>query len=109
MDLVRRLKHLLIVAGLFALWLPGCGDRPSSGDCEKLLGHMVDLEIASAGSEASAPDQKKNLAKQKKDLTNVLRSDFMKQCEERTPGTFVACALRKNSYDKLADCDVSKD
>ena len=41
----------------------------------------------------------------KKELKESLKKDFMEQCKERTPGSFVECALGKKSVDDLGECD----
>jgi hypothetical protein len=94
---------MLVLAA--ALALPGCGDSASTGDCDKLLDHMVKLETRGSGAEKLEGEMAKDVEAQQKELKESLKKDFMEQCKERTPGSFVECALGKKSVDELGDCD----
>jgi hypothetical protein len=94
----------LVLCSLLALG--ACANTASSGDCEKLLDHIVDLEVAAAGAEGDTPEQSKDLDKQKKELKDAIKGDFMKQCTEQTPSSVVSCALKKKSLADLGECDL---
>jgi hypothetical protein len=95
--------RLLLLAA--ALGLGACGDSASTGDCEKLLDHMIKLETRGGGGEKVEGDMAKDIEAQQKDMKEALKKDFMEQCKERTPGSFVDCALGKKSVDDLGECD----
>lgn len=90
---------------LLAALAVACGDSASKGDCDKLLDHMIKLETRAGGGEGTTGDLAKDLEGQQKELKESLRKDFMEQCTERTPGSFVDCALDKKNISELADCD----
>ena len=98
-------RLLLLVALGFAL--AGCGDSASTGDCEKLLDHMIKLETRGGGADKLEGEMAKDLEAQQKEMKEALKKDFMEQCKERTPGSFVDCALGKKSIDDLGECDRS--
>jgi len=99
-SVLRVLLLLLAIALTTA-----CGDTASKGDCEKLLDHMVKLETRGTGGDNLPPEMASDLEAQQKELKESLRKDFMEQCTDRTPGSFVACALKKKNASDLSDCD----
>ena len=88
-----------------ALALSACGDSASTGDCEKLLDHMIKLETRGGGADKVEGEMAKDVEGQQKEMKESLKKDFIEQCKERTPGSFVDCALGKKSVDELGDCD----
>jgi hypothetical protein len=88
---------------LFAL-AAGCGDRPSTGDCDKLLVHMIKLDAEAAGAGDVTPEVAADLAQQQKDLAAEARKSFIKQCNENTATKYVSCALSKKTKAALAEC-----
>lgn len=82
-----------------------CGDRPSKGDCEKLLEHLVDLEAAAAGGGAMPPDQKAQLDQQKKKVRDAVGLDF---CLDEMSTDQVECGLKARSLEELGKtCDAT--
>lgn len=97
---MSRTSVLAIAFAVLSFGLGACGGGPSTGDCEKLLDHIVDLEIARAGAEGNT-----DLAKQRKEFRDGVKDEFMPQCTDQTPKSFVDCALKKKSLDDLGKCD----
>jgi hypothetical protein len=93
------LSFVLIAAGA------GCGDKPSQGDCEKLLDHIIKVEVDQAGTDQLTPEMTADLEKQKKELRAHLKKQFMSQCMDKTPGAFVQCGLKARNSDELGACD----
>ena len=97
-----------ILTSLLALFLvvplAGCGDKPSKDDCSKLLDHMVELAVSEAGTDQLTPEMEADLEEQKKGLHEHLKSRFMKQCTDKTPGSFVKCGLKARTPEELAKC-----
>jgi hypothetical protein len=87
------------------LILCACGDSASTGDCEKLLDHLIKLEARGGGGDKLEGDMGKDIEAAQKELRESVKEEFMEQCKERTPGSFVDCALGKKSIDELGTCD----
>jgi len=87
------------------LFSAGCGDKPSQGDCQKLLDHLIDVEVSSAGTDELTADMQADLDKQKQGIREHIKSQFMTQCMDKTPGSFVKCGLKARSLEELAKCD----
>ncbi|HTM19376.1 MAG TPA: hypothetical protein VL172_02675 [Kofleriaceae bacterium] len=96
---MRWLASLLLMGAL-----GGCGDAASSGDCDKLLDHMIKLETRATGADKLEGEMAKDLDSQQKELKESLKKEFMEQCKERTPGSYVQCALGKKSVEELDTC-----
>ena len=98
-------KYLLpvVLSAVFAL--SACGDKPSTSDCEKLLDHLITIEVSAAGTDQLTPEMEADLVKQKKVLREHLKKQFMDQCKKKTPGTYVRCGLKARNLDELAKCE----
>ncbi len=95
------------LSAVLALFLAtaGCGDKPSQGDCEKLLDHLIDMEISEAGTDELTTEMQDDLAKQKQGILEHIKTQFMSQCTDKTPGSYVKCGLKARSLEELAKCD----
>ncbi len=98
-------KYLLPFVLSAAFALSACGDKPSTADCEKLLDHLITIEVSAAGTEKLTPEMQADLDKQKKVLREHLKTQFMDQCKQKTPGSYVRCGLKARNLDELAKCD----
>lgn len=89
-------------AFLGALGLVGsaaCSKAPADGDCDKLLLHLVEIEVnAGVASEADR-------AKHKLDLADGSRASFVKRCNEELKGDQVTCSLKAKTAEELEACD----
>lgn len=83
----------------------GCGSGPSEEQCKQLLDHLVDLEFKRAGANATADQQKADLAKQKEKVIEAKTEEFMAACKEKTARSRVECALTANDLDAVGKCD----
>lgn len=83
----------------------GCADRPSKGDCEKLLAHMIKLDADEAGAGEVTPEVAADLEQQQKDLAKEARDMFVKQCRDNTATKYVSCALTKKNKAALTECN----
>lgn len=83
----------------------GCSDTPSTEQCEKLLGHVVELQLLEAGQGKDLPPAMKDAVKgQKSEVAAYVRESFMVQCM-KLPATFAECALVAKTTAEYADCD----
>ena len=89
---------LLFVAG-------GCGDKPSKGDCDQLLDHLIEIEVSAAGTDELTPEMQADLDKQKVGIRDHIKKQFMSQCMDKTPGGYVRCGLKARNLEELAECD----
>ena len=96
----RALVSIAAVLGLAA-----CSDTPSRSDCEKLLDHVVELELESGGGEAVKKELADEVAEQKKRVIEYVREDFMDTCIEDLPKSQLECGLRAKSMSQLFECD----
>jgi hypothetical protein len=108
-------RAALIAVAALAIGGVGCGDAPSKGDCQKLLEHLVDLEVAAGGGKALAagddPADKARAAeidKQKKQMAAAAGDKFIDACANKTPKSVVECSLRARSLEDVAKCDQEK-
>ena len=93
---------LFMLVALFALG--SCTDKPSAGDCDKLLDHVLELELAKAGGTASRKDDL-DFEAQKKKVREYVEDDFMDHCLNETPKPQIDCALKAKTLGQLAECD----
>ena len=96
--------HALVAVVFLSFALVGCGDKPSQGDCEKLLDHFIEIEVTAAGTDQLTPEMQADLDKQKKGVREQVKKAFMEQCTEKTPGSFVKCGLKARNAEALAKC-----
>lgn len=91
--------------GLVCAAAVGCSDTPPPAQCEKLLDHLVELQLQEAGqSKEMPPAMKDALKKQKKEVAAYVREKFIAQCTEELPAAFVECALGARTTAEYADC-----
>jgi hypothetical protein len=106
-----RLLSAMILSGSLALatFAGGCGNAPSKGDCEKLLDHLIDLEIKQGGGDADMSDEMKAaLEKQKAKVLEFARDEqgFIATCTQKTPKKVVECGLAAKDSCELQACDT---
>lgn len=95
----------LLVAGACAL-AGACDDKPSKDDCEKLMSHLVDLELRSGGVGAVAGEGKDDTSRQRDQVLQFVRDTrFVETCTQKTPRSVVDCGLAVKSRDEIAACD----
>jgi hypothetical protein len=98
---MKRFVVLTLVA------LVGCGKTPTQGDCEQLLEHVVELEMAAGGASATTDEARANLAAQKKKVSGYVGQDFLESCVKDLPMSQLKCGLAAKTLDELARCDES--
>jgi hypothetical protein len=92
---------LPLVLGVCAV---GCSDTPSTEQCERLLGHVVELQLQEAGQGKDLPPAMKDAVKgQKTEVAAYVRDSFMAQCL-KLPAAFTECALAAKTTGEYADC-----
>ena len=102
----RAARALAVVAMIVAA---GCSSGPSTDQCQKLLEHLIDLEVAAGGGKAAATDEAKaEQAKQKKQIAAGAATKFDEACVHKTPKDVVECALAARTLEDVAKCDQSK-
>jgi hypothetical protein len=99
---MRRLLALLVVAAA------ACSNAPSQEQCESLLGHLIDLELAKGGGKNVTPDMKADLEKQKKQIADYTRDKFMDACMKKTAKAVIDCGTRAQNEKDLAACDETE-
>jgi hypothetical protein len=110
MSCLRGLSPYIVTAKSFvqraafvgALGLVGssaCSKAPADGDCERLLVHLVEIEVG-AGL-ASEEDR----AKHKLDLADGSRATFVKRCNEELKAVQVTCSLKAKTSEEIEACD----
>lgn len=87
--------------------IASCSDAPSKADCEKLLDHVVELELEHGGGEGVKKELAEELAEQKKRVIDYVRKDFMDTCIEDLPRSQLQCGLKAKSMSQLFECDKS--
>ena len=107
--MLRGIANCLRVAALslsLGAAASGCSSTPSPEQCEALLDHVVEIEVAEsgAGKELSA-EMKADLDKQRKELEGYVGEQFVKRCRESLPVTFVECGLQAKSKAEYAECE----
>ena len=83
-----------------------CAKTPSKGDCDKLLAHLIDLEVTSGGGDKLPEAMKAEVVKQKAAIKDyAVGQKFIETCTQKTPKKVVACGLAAKNADELAKCD----
>ena len=101
---MTRLAAALLALPL-ALAATACSSKPSKGDCEKLVRHLVDLEAAESGGAAVPADKKPDADAQKKKVYDAVGLDY---CMNDLSVDQVQCGLKARSLEDLArTCDAS--
>jgi len=97
----------LLLGSLLALG--ACSDAPSKADCDKLLDHLIDLEMKAGGTGEVTDDMKKDLEKQRAQVHDFAAGQkFLDTCREKTPKKVVQCGLAAKTIDDVAKCDEAK-
>lgn len=100
------MRLLLAIVSIAAIGVAaGCTEKPSTADCQKLMNHVVDMELEAGGASALGGDLAADVAEQKKKLIDYVRTDFIDTCEKNLPASQVKCGLKAKSMAQLADCD----
>lgn len=99
----------LLLASLL-LAAAACSDAPSKSDCEKLLDHLIDLEIKAGGGDGElSTEAKAELEKQKKGVAEFAAGQkFLETCREKMTKASVECGLAAKTAEDVAKCDESK-
>jgi hypothetical protein len=99
------MRHVL--AGLVvAAGLAGCSKAPSSEQCTQALDHLIDLEaLAAGGGKGLSEEQKADVTKQKANISEAQRTQFMDACVKKTPRSVVECTLSAQTLDDAGKCD----
>jgi len=108
-SLHRATSVLVLALGLGGLGAAGgCSNAPSEQQCQQLLEHLIDLEIAASGGKNVTEEMKADLAKQKKQIADYAATKYTESCVKRTPTSVVECALKARTLDEVAKCDERK-
>jgi hypothetical protein len=94
----RGLLAALALAGM-TLSTAACSKAPAAGDCDKLLTHIVEIEVNTGL--ASEPDR----AQHKLDLVDGSRAHFVKRCNEELKAKQVTCSLKAKTSEEIEACD----
>lgn len=94
-----RLVSNFCVLGLAVLGFAGCSNAPADGECDKLLTHLVDLEL----NEAKVTDADR--AAKDKVLRDAIGSKFIERCKTELPASQVKCGLTATSTTDFEKCD----
>lgn len=79
--------------------LGGCSEAPADGQCQKLLTHLIDLEVqAGQGS-----DEEK--AKQAAELQETMAKSFLERCERDIKAKQIKCSLKATTKKEIEACD----
>ncbi len=89
----------LSLGALSLVGTAACSKAPADGDCEKLLLHLVELEVNSGL--ASESDREKH----KLELVGGSRAVFVKRCNEELKAKQVRCSLKAKTSEELDACD----
>jgi hypothetical protein len=99
-SLAKRFAPAATVAiAAMSLGLSACSEAPAAGDCERLLMHVVDVEVG------SGPAKKDKQAQHKVDLANGARETFVERCNTELKASQVTCALKAKSSKDFDACD----
>lgn len=98
--MIQTLTALIAVSLLAA-----CGDTPSKSDCQKLLDHVVDLELKAGGGDAVHKDVAAELDDQKKRVMDYVGKDFLDTCIDDLPKSQLECGLKAKTMAQLFECD----
>jgi hypothetical protein len=98
------MKHALVSLCLLA---PACSRTPTRGDCDNLLDHVIELEMAAGGVAATTAEAKAARELQKKKVIGYVGQDFVKSCVEELPLSQLNCGLAARTLEELGRCDES--
>lgn len=111
MSRMKRAWVLALVVFAFAAGAAGCKNGPSENQCKQLLDHLVDLEFKKAGAAATTDAMKQEIAKQKTQVTEAKKAEFLETCTKKMKKARVECALNATELDGdngVAKCDEAK-
>jgi hypothetical protein len=95
--------RLLLAAVLLAA---GCGNAPSAEQCKQALDHLLELEVDQAGGgKGLTEEMKADLEKQKANVSEALRTQFMDACVKKTSGDIVECVNKAKTLVEAGNCD----
>jgi hypothetical protein len=102
---MRLFSALLLCAVLASAG--ACSDAPSKADCEKLLDHLIELEIKQGGGGGDlSDDMKSDLDKQRTQVKDFATGQkFIETCTAKTPKSVVECGLGAKDTCDLQACD----
>lgn len=94
----------------FLLAAAACSDAPSKSDCEKLLDHLIEIEIKAGGGDGElSAEAKADLEKQKKGVIEFASGQkFLETCTEKMTKKSVECGLAAKTSEDVAKCDETK-
>jgi hypothetical protein len=84
--------------------LAGCSKKPTEDACEKLLNHVVDLEMAAGGTSGG---DKAELDAQRKKVSDDIGKDFLNSCVKDLPMKQLECGMAAKTLEDLGKCDKS--
>ena len=102
---MRTLKAAVLAIAVSAA---ACSNAPSQDQCEALMGHLIDLELARGGGKNVTPEMKADLDKQKKAIADYTRDKFMEACMKKTAKKVVDCGAGAKDEKELAACDEAE-
>ncbi len=76
---MNRMKRAWVLLAL--LFVAACKNGPSEDQCKQLLDHLVDLEFKKAGAAATSDAMKQEIAKQKTQVTEAKKAEFIETAE----------------------------
>lgn len=103
LPFLRSVKSLAhggsLLAALTLLGASACSKAPAEGDCEKLLHHLVEIEVNNGL--ADEPNRKKH----KVNLTEAVRENFVERCNTELKAKQVTCTLKAKTSKEIEACD----
>lgn len=78
----------------------------TTADCDLLLGHLVDLELASVTANATTDGMRQELAKQRTAIIDAKREEFRASCLPM-PRDRIMCALAAKDSAAIDACDAA--
>ena len=107
-DILVPMRLLLASIAFGLLVAAGCSSAPSQEQCESLMDHLIDLELAKGGGKNATPEMKADLDKQKKAVAEYTRDKFMEACTKKTAKAVVDCGAKAMTEKDLTACDESE-
>lgn len=91
-----------LLAPLALLALAACSKAPTAEQCDRLVAHVIELELAEATLEG---ESKESLAQK---LEAEIGESTRAFCNEEVPRAKVECGLAAKTSAEFATCDVIK-
>lgn len=95
----------LVTVLLLSTFMLACTEKPSESACKALLEHIIDVEIAEAGTKRLSPAMKKDLDKQRTELRKYLGKNFVASCQSDLPVSVVECRMKAKTRAAIAACE----